>query len=309
MKTKLIFLLCCGLLWACGDAQKRDLVKNAPTISVKYTDATGREVVLQQAPRKIISLAPNITEMIFAVGAEEKLAAVSQACNFPPETFELPRVTTYPEVDREQLKSFGADMLITTDEIFGPQQISLIEEVGLPVYLQSYDSLASVYRSLRTLGEILGQPEKGQQVADSLQELERRIVAKTSGEVKYNCLVLISSDPLKVVGGEGFLHELIQKAGGKNVFAGKEEAYPTVTVEEILAAEPEYLLLPSTDDQVYADLISLYPTLTNTPADRLRQVFILDPDLLYRPGPRMLQGLLEMTVSLHSALNSSQFFE
>ncbi len=306
LKRILFFSLFLCLLAACGDNQKRKLVQNAPSISVTYTDATGREVMLKKTPQKVISLAPNITEMIYMIGAQDKLAARSQACDYPPEVFGKEEVTTYPAIDREQLAAIGADMLLATKELFGPDAIASIEEVGLPVYLQAYDSLALVFEAMRTLGKMLGAEERGNAVADSLLAIMEKVVQKTEPEVKYGTIILVSADPLIVVGGKGFLNEMIQKAGGKNALGTLDQAYAKATVESILAAQPEYLILPSKNDQAYADLISLYPALINTPAENNKQVYIVDPDLFYRPGPRMLDGLLELTVILHSSLNRGQ---
>jgi iron complex transport system substrate-binding protein len=298
-----------SFLLSCGGGEKRDLVKNAPTISVTYTDATGRAVNLKQIPQKVISLAPNITEMIYLIGAEEKLIARSQACDYPPAVLDKEEVTTYPAIDREQLKSLGADMLLATNELFGPDAISSIEEVGLPVYLQAYDSLPMVFDAMRTLGKILEVEDRSNAVADSLDAILAKIVKSTEPEIKYGTIMIVSTDPLIVVGGKGFLNEMIQKAGGKNALGDLDQAYAKATVEAILAAQPEYIILPSKTDQVYADLISLYPALINTPADKSKQVYIVDPDLFYRPGPRMLDGLLELTGILHSTLNRGQFVE
>ncbi|MCB0844722.1 MAG: hypothetical protein KDE26_15820, partial [Bacteroidetes bacterium] len=90
-------------------------------------------------------------------------------------------------------------------------------------------------------------------------------------------------------------------------FAENDEAYPEMTPEAILKAQPEFLILPSNDPQVYADLLAKYPILYNTPADQLKQVHIIDPDHLYRPGPRTLTGLLELTHILHTQLNPQKF--
>ena len=131
----------------------------------------------------------------------------------------------------------------------------------------------------------------------------------TENEIKYKAMILISADPLMVVGGGGFLHELIEKAGGENVFADAGDSYHNTTVEEILSKEPEFLILPSKNDQVYNNLLTQYPYLQSTPADLNRQVFIVDPDIFYRPGPRSIDALLELTHILHTQLPPSQFLD
>ncbi|MEL7534860.1 MAG: ABC transporter substrate-binding protein, partial [Bacteroidota bacterium] len=140
------------------------------------------------------------------------------------------------------------------------------------------------------------------------ENLEARITAATEGEVKYGTLILVSAYPeIIVVGGKGFLNEIIQKSGGRNLFADKDEAYYTSSVEEILSRNPEYLILPSGSDQVYAELINQYPALYNTTADKNKQVHVVNPDYFYRPGPRMLEGLMALTHILHNQLNRENF--
>ncbi|GAB4429722.1 MAG: helical backbone metal receptor [Bacteroidia bacterium] len=308
MKPYLLLLpLCLLVSAACRDAKNRQIVGQAPLISQQYRDDTGREIRLPRKPRQIVSLAPNITEIVFAIGAAPRLAARSQACDHPAEAAAVPEITTYPALDLEQLATTGADLLLATDEIFTPDDLAQLERTGVPVYLQSYDSLADVYRGIRRLGEMLDQPARAAALADSLQAIEARVADSTYGKVRYRTLVLISADPLKVAGGGGFLNELIEKAGGLNVYAEHPEAYVSTTVEEILKLQPEYLILPSIRSSVYSELVATYPPLFDTPAARLRQVFVVDPDLFYRPGPRIIEGLLSLTHILHTSLQPEVF--
>ncbi|MEM9987037.1 MAG: helical backbone metal receptor, partial [Bacteroidota bacterium] len=207
----------------------------------------------------------------------------------------------------EQLKAINPDLIVTTDEIFGPADIELLEKLKLPVYLQQYDSLPDVYRGIRELGEILQVAAQANQLADSLIALEKRVIDSTDAQVHYRTTILINNDPLMVVGGTGYLNQLIHKAGGLNVYQDIPQPYPNTTVEQLLQLQTEYLILPSRRQNTYSELLSQYPALHNTPADVYKQVHLIDPDLVYRPGPRMLQGLLELTHILHSKLNPQIF--
>lgn len=300
-------LLLLGL--ACGDRDRRRLVESAPLISQTYTDDTGRRLQLRDRPQRVVSLAPSITEIVFAIGAEAKLAARSQACSYPPEAAAYPEVTTFPQLDLEELQATEADLLLTTDEIFTPDDLAHLERTGLPVYVQRYRHLADVYRGIRRLGELLDRGPAAEALADSLARLEAHITDSTRGQVHYRTMILVSNDPLKVVGGGGFLNELVEKAGGLNIYAEHPDAYPITTVEEILKLQPEYLIIPSRQTGIYADLLVQYPALYNTPADVAKQVHVIDPDLLYRPGPRMLSGLLALTTILHSSLTPDRFVD
>jgi len=305
----LILLLSAFLLTACTNDARRKLVTEAPLISQNITDDLGRKINLPNSVNRMISIAPNITEMIYALGAQDKLIARSQACNYPPEVVELETIMTSPQLDIEQLKMYEADLVITTDEVFSSEDIARLEGFDIPVYVQSYKNLKDIYRAAKNLGAILGVEKKASEVADSLRNLTLRITNETEKQAKYATLILISNDPLTVVGGTGFLNELIDKAGGKNIFAENGQDYFPTTVEEIIQKKPEYIILPSKNEQIYAQLLAQYPSLQNTPADISKQVFLIDPDLIYRPGPRMFQGLLKLTHILHSSLNTERFLE
>ncbi|MEZ4775706.1 MAG: helical backbone metal receptor [Bacteroidia bacterium] len=306
-RSSLLIFLLPVLLWGCKTAEKKALVENAPFISQTYTDNTGRKILLADKPEKVVSIAPNITEIIFAIGGQDKLAARSQACDYPAEVENFPEIITFPELDLEGLKATDADLIITTDEIFTPVQIEMLDRLGLPVFLQSYHTLEDVYRGIVEIGELVDQSEKATYLADSLRTLEQQIVDSTENQIKYRTMILISAEPLKVIGGNGFLNEMIEKAGGLNVFGETAAPYYTTTVEEILKLQPEFIIMPAIHQQAYADLLATYPSLYNTPADVQKQVHIVNPDLFYRPGPRMLEGLLTLTHILHTQLNPQKF--
>lgn len=311
MNLRLTFLLTLlGLLTACGgDRSRRKLVEQAPSIAQTYVDQTDREIALPKRPDRVISLAPSITEIVFAIGAQRKLVARTTACDYPAEVAEVPAVEVYPNLDLEQLKAHQPELLLATDEIFTPDDLQMMDRLGLPIYLQHFDSLADVYAGIRDLGQLLEVQSRANEIADSLQALEQRIRDSTVNQVKYRTMILISNDPLMVAGGGGYLNRLIEAAGGTNAFGQVDEAYFNTTVEQILKMQPEVLVIPSRRPNVYAELLNQYPPLYNTPADVNKQVHVIDPDLIYRPGPRLLQGLLEMTNVLHAKLTPSVFLE
>jgi iron complex transport system substrate-binding protein len=299
-------LLLALFAFACGE-NKKDLIDNAPLIAADYTDDTGRKVHLPHRVETVASIAPSITEMVFAIGGQKKLIARSQACDYPEAVDSIPKVMTYPNLDVEKLVSMKPDLVLTTDEIFTPDGIAALEAKGLKIYLQSYKTMGDVYRCMRDLGKILECEKQANLVADSLQNIEKQVEKETKDLAKYHTMILVSDEPLKVIGGTGYLNELIEKAGGLNIFKDKKEGYPTTTVEEIMMRQPEYLIIPSEDPEIYTKLLMLYPYLHNTPADIQHHIFIVEPDVFYRPGPRTTEALLILTNILHSSLTPDKF--
>lgn len=305
--TKYTSLLLLALLaFACGK-NKKELIENAPLIRADYTDDTGRKVHLPNRAETVVSIAPSITEMIFAIGGQKKLIARSQACDYPKGVDSIPKVMTYPSLDVEKLVSIKPDLVLTTDEIFTPDGIAALEAKGLNIYLQSYKNMSDVYRCMRDLGKILDCETQANKVADSLQNIATQVEKETKDLAKYHTMILVSDEPLKVIGGTGYLNELIEKAGGLNIFKDKKEGYPTTTAEEIMMRKPEYIIIPSDDPEVYTKFLMLYPYLHNTPADIQHHIFIVSPDVFYRPGPRTTEALLTLTNILHSSLTPDKF--
>ena len=308
-KTIFLILLAClsGWISSCSDSKRKTAIQEAPLISKTLSDGTGRTIRLPRSPQTFISIAPNITEIFYALEADNMLVARSEACNFPPDALTLEAITTWPQLDMEMLKSYDADLILSTDEVFGKEQLALFESADMPVFLQSYQSLEDVFQGIKEIGQLTGREQAAIHLSDSLQALTRHIVDSSQNQIKYGTLVLIGDDPLEVVGGKGLLNELIEKAGGRNVFAEKDIPYYQPDMEEILQTQPEFLLIPSANDQAYANLVARYPALYNTPAEVTRQVFLLDPELLFRPGPRIVEGLMLMTRTLHGKLGREKF--
>ncbi|MBX7241086.1 MAG: helical backbone metal receptor [Bacteroidia bacterium] len=293
-------------LFACN-GDKKELVKNAPPVTNQWKDDTGKEIKLDHAVQKAVSLAPSVTEMIFAIGGEKKLIARSQACNYPEKANALPVITTFPALDVEKLKSLNPDIVITTNEIFSPDAIALLEKQNIKVYQQSYSNMKDIYRCMKETGKLLDCEANAIKAADSLENIEKKVWSMTQNLAKYRTMILVSDEPLKVIGGTGYLNELIVKSGGTNIFKDKNDPYPTTTVEEIMSLQPEYIIIPTNDTEAYTKLIMKYPPLYNTVADMQKHIFITDPDVYYRPGPRTTMALLDLTHILHSQLTPDKF--
>jgi len=293
-------LLCLGS--ACENIARKQLIKEAPYITQRTEDDRGKVFSFVETPRRIVSIAPNITEILFGLHASSHLIARSEACNYPPEAQEIPTISTYPQLNLEELTALDADIVFSTDEVFSEVDIVSMEQAGIPIFIQKYDSLQDIYRGIRTIGRILDKDASAGLMADSLQQLERHLVSLTTNLAQYRTLFLVEEDPLTVVGGRGILNELIGKSGGKNIFQDLTILYATPGIQEIVSRSPEFIIYPTPDSKQLQRILSTYPLLTETPAYINRQVFSINPDWMYRPGPRTIRGLLELTHVLHSSL-------
>jgi len=282
----------------------RDLIDNAPLISISFTDDLGRTVKLPDVPRKVISLSPNTTEIICAIGAENLLVARSELCFFPLSIAKLPAIPIVPDPDLPAVVLYEADLVIASNETMDSAWVYALSRLRVPVFYQSYQSTDDIYRNILSLGRILGKNEQAKILADSLKGIEKRITEATANEIKYGTMVLLQVSPPAVAGKNSFINDLIGKAGGKNVFGDKAGLkYPTVTAEEILARNPEVIIFPTKNENEYGAFIAGYPDLIQLSANRQNRVFVLDPGILIRPGPRSMEGLAMLTRCLHSRID------
>lgn len=291
------------LLSGCPNPNRK-MIEEAPYLTMRFRDDAGRDLKMKEHPKRIISLAPSLTEMIFACGGGDKLVARSQSSDYPPEATYLPEVVSFPSPDFEAMIDLEADLVFGTDEILPARLIPSFDKLNLPVFLQHYDSLADVIRNIRVTGQILGTDSIAKHLADSLEQKLNSIRQQTTGQIAYPCFVIVSAEPLIVAGGSSYVNDLLVKAGAKNIFGEMNEAYPKVTPEAILAANPEFIIVPDENGQLYADLMVRYPVLAKMPAAGTGQVFAVDPDLIFRPGPRIFEGLEILTRIFHPSIQA-----
>ncbi len=297
------------LFLGCGNSNRK-LIEEAPLITRQYRDDLGREFKLSRTPNKVVSLAPSCTEMLFEIGAGNQVIARSQACDHPSEALDLPEITTYPSLDLPAIAELDPDLVIATTEIFDVKEADFFDRYGIPLYFQDYSGIDDIYRNMETLGEILDHSEEAEEAVERLKYEEKLIVDSTSTRIKYRTMVIIGVKPLIVAGGGSFISEIIEKAGAKNAFADLEDKYPVINQEAILNANPEAILIPSTNDQVYQQFAEQYPLLhLNMVASQDGRVFLIDPDLVLRPGPRTLQGLAVLAKTLHPNIDLTEILE
>jgi iron complex transport system substrate-binding protein len=299
---------CClmggSLLFSGCKHPNADLIESAPLIARNFKDAYGRSLVLTRLPQRVVSLASNITETVYAIGAQGRLAGVSHDSDFPKQAGSLPYIITYPDFDLPAVIELQPDLVLASTEIHDSRITGFFDRYKFHLYFQDYQSLDDVFQGIRETGQMLGSETNANQLADSLAGLTKMIADSTAGEIKYNTAIILGIDPITVVGGKGFLNDLIIKAGGKNAFALLPEKYPVITAEQFILAAPEYVLIPTHNDRAWNDLVAKYPDIhLKIPATEANHVFQMEPDVIVRPGPRIVEGLAYITRVLHPRVN------
>jgi len=253
-------------------------------------DDLGRAVDLPGPAHRIVSLAPSLTESLFAIGAGDRLVGRTAYCDYPAEALQVPSVGGMTNPSIESVVACRPDLIVMSMEGNTREDFPRLLSLGIPVYVSNPRTLAGIYHSLDDLGVLTGNRDRAQHFIDSLRDRERSLqtaAKRTSPSV----LVLISLQPLMVAGANTLLNELLTLAGARNPAAALPGHYPAISREAVLLDPPDVLFVTSDLPADPAALTALFPEWKQLRAIRENRVYSLDAAILSRPGPRALEGL------------------
>lgn len=267
-------------------------------------DPVGRRVRLPEVPQRVVTLAPSLTEMVFALGAGPRVVGVSRYSNYPEDTRDLPRVGAYVQPDVEKIVALNPDLCLAIKDGNPRDVVDKLERIGIPVYAVNPKNLQQVVETLTALGDVLQTRDAAQAL---VADMERRLQAVDDRVRRVSqrpgVFFQIGVSPIVSVGTETFAHELIVRAGGRNLAEGTEP-YPRFTVEQVMALRPDIIVVSSMErDQTFDRVREQWLRWPNIPAVALNRVVLVPSDLFDRPGPRLVEGLELLVTILHPELN------
>ena len=273
-----------------------------PSHAKIVTDQLGRHVLVPEKPERIVSLAPSITEIVFALDRGYRLKGVTTFSDFPPEADKLPKVGSYVQLDLEKIVALKPDLCIAIKD-GNPIAVARRLESLKPVYAVNPRNLETVMQTVQELGGLLNAEEKADRL---VQSMKRRIqnVKSLAAKTAYRPRVFfqIGVSPIVSVGTHTFSHELIALAGGKNVAQGPI-AYPRYSIEQVLTLSPEVIIITSmARAAVFKQVKAEWNRWPSLPAVRNRRIFVEDSNLFDRPTPRLVDGLELMVRLIHPEL-------
>jgi iron complex transport system substrate-binding protein len=262
-------------------------------------DDLGREVQIEQPVERVLTLAPSLTELLFAAGGGSKLVGASQADDYPNDVRALPRYGTYP-LDFEAVVALRPDLVFATDQVNNPDDARPLAATGIPTYFFSFNTLDDVPRALRTLGRLTGTSPHAEAAADTFTARLDRLEARTDTPDRPRVLFLIGDEPLFAFGDASYVQDLIRIAGGESVTAGFEGEAVTLSAEFVLEAAPEVIVGAFGEGYDTDDLLRSHPSWSAVPAVAEGRVYSIDPDHVLRPGPRLVLGARWLAEVFHN---------
>ncbi|HSJ87195.1 MAG TPA: cobalamin-binding protein [Anaerolineales bacterium] len=263
--------------------------------NLTFTDGLGREVKLNGPAQRVVSMAPSNTEILFAIGAGNQVVGRDTLSDFPEEAKKLPDIgSTFDALNTEQIVSLEPDLVLAA-EINTPEQVKQLQDLGLTVYyLKNPLTLEEMYGNLEIVAQLTGHEKEAATLIDSLKKrvavVDEKIAPISSRpNVFYE---LDATDPAKpYTAGRGtFITQLIERAGGHNI-AADLDGYPQISLEQVVAADPAFIILGDARYGVSAETIAQRPGWENLSAVKNGKVLPFNDDLVSRPGPRLVDAL------------------
>lgn len=267
----------------------------APAFPVTVTDDAGREVTVEAEPMRIVSLAPSNTEIVAAIGLMDRLVGVTSFCDYPPEVASVDVVGDFANPNLEAVAAAKPDLVLATAGVQADVIVQL-ENLGTVVVAVDPVDLESLFVSIEMVGTVTGTRESADTLVSSMRSELDAIDAAIGEAEPVRCFLEIAQDPLFTAGPGTLLHDLITAAGGANVVT--QEGYVGYSVEQLVADDPAVYMatLGSMSDPAELDSRPGYGEIE---AVKTGRVYVLDDNLVSRPGPRVVEGVRLIAQALH----------
>jgi len=259
-------------------------------------DDRGVTVRLAAPPRRVVSLAPSLTEIVFLIGRGRSLVGVTRFCNVPAAASRLPKIGGVSDPDVERIVALSPDLVLCTTDGNPRDKVRALEEMGIPCFAVAPQDLDAVFTAIERLGTLLGATDRGRAEAGALRR-RARLARPSPGDAETPAVLFVVSTAPIIAAGEGtFMDELVRLAGGRNAAARFSGRYPRLSVEGLVAARPDVIFVAG-----MSGVERFPPEVTRwkeVPAFRNGDVVTLDGDLVTRPGPRLVDALERVSAAL-----------
>lgn len=258
--------------------------------ATSVSDDNGKRFSCVNPAKRIISLSPDITEILYSIGASEQIVGVIDGSDYPVAATLLPRVGSYQGLDLERIVSRHPDLIVSWAGNFS-RQLAVLSNMGVPVYTTNPHELDDVPANIRKLGCLTGHEKQAAEVASTYQrklnELDKKYKSASTVSVFYQ----IGSYSLMTINHDSWINQAIRVCGGRNVFADAKVAAPEISWEAAVLANPEVIIADSPGSAGWRQRWQRWP---NVAAVKHAQLYSVHADWLDRAGPRLIQGVEEV---------------
>lgn len=266
------------------------------TYSCDVIDDTGTKIHLAKPATRIISLAPDITETLFAMGANKQIVGVINGSDYPPLAKKIRRVGAYNGIDLESIVALHPDLIVTWQYTFS-RQLAALQRLGIPVYVTHSQEIADIPRTMRSLGCLTGKKIQADEVANKFLQRLLMLRKQYADRRPVNVFYQIGSYSLITINQQSWINQVIKLCGGKNLFAAAKTLAPEVSWEAVVTANPDVIV----SDVAGVQWKVRWQAWSQVAAVKNNLLFSINPDWIDRAGPRLIKGAELMCQYLEKA--------
>jgi iron complex transport system substrate-binding protein len=272
----------------------------APSWCKTFKDSLGRDVELTSSPKRIIPLAPSLTEILYYLGLGDKVAGVTEYSYYPPEAAQKPSVGSYIDPNVEKIISLSPDLVIGTKDGNMPGSIYLLDEAKIPAYVVDPRNVEDAVSTIDKIGDLCGVSERAHQLTDKLKKRLEAVQNAVASKKKPVVFLQINVSPIMTVNRNTFHNDLIRLAGGINMAADEAITYPRISLEEVIKKKPDIIIISSMEiGGEFERAKKEWMKWTSIPAVKNNRVYLIDSDIIDRPSQRIIDGLEAMARLIH----------
>jgi iron complex transport system substrate-binding protein len=268
------------------------------SLIVPATHVSFAQAAFAPHPQRIVSLAPSVTETLFALGFGNRLVGVTTYCDYPAEARKLPKIGGFMSPSLEVIVAKRPDLVIGVSSATDPAKAKEMERLGLRVTLISLASVGEILNSIKSMARLLGKPEAGVKLAQKITHQFDGVKRRVAGAPRRATLLAVGLRPLVAVGGKNYIDELITLAGGENIAGNAAQPWLNLPDEYVLAKAPQVIIEAGMGSE-RGESAKHWSDLKSIPAVKERRVYAYPSDKILRPGPRIGEGLEEIARLVH----------
>ena len=266
-----------------------------------FTDDLGRAITINEAPQRIVSHVPGITEILFALGLEERVVGVSDYCDYPEEAKLKPKVGNYFNPSIERIVALEPDLVLTDGY---SESIKQLDSLGIAYIVLQPKNIDGVLKDIELVGKVTDTENRADKLVKDMQERMSYVIARVKDAPRPKVFYVIDATDLNnpwTAGPDSFIDSLITMAGGENIGAKAASAWVQFSIEEVVSSDPEIIILPTKHGTAFTppEALKESPIWGKITAVKQGRIFTIDDDLISRYGPRIAQGLEEMAKIIH----------
>ncbi len=266
---------------------------------VRVVDDTGASIVLAQPAQRIVTLAPHATELVFAAGAGERVVGVIKGSDYPPAAARLPVIGDVAALDLERIVALAPDLIVTWPWTT-PAQVAWLRGHGIAVFETDARRIDDIASDIQRLGILAGTQPSADAAAARFRAKAGALARSAGGSPRLRVFYQVFDAPIYTLGGEQLVTQAIEQCGGINVFGSQPVPALQVSVEAVLVADPQ-VIVAGTDGALRPAWLDRWRRWKGLAAVRLRNLFVVDANLLHRPGPRFVDGMASLCAALAKA--------